>query len=294
MTPPTNPLTHWRRRRHRRPLALHERFARGYWIGLGVGILVGFGVWWSTQSGLDVVAAEQDTADELAAAVDALDHLAFTLDVVASNPSPVNEGQMLEAGRGLVGAWAAVTDRPDTTTDLAATPPAADLPDDLATLVAGDGTGPGADARVRTLVASLDLVTAGLGVDSSLGLDAASVADRLAFEARGLAAELAPVAADHAARADEAIAGMRLTSHLAFAGAVVFLVALVFTLLRPLERQLAAENGELIAANDEHARQAARRRLATQISEGLEDAESEVGVYRVVGRALGRLVSGGG
>ncbi|RMH81693.1 MAG: GGDEF domain-containing protein [Actinomyces sp.] len=62
----------------------------------------------------------------------------------------------------------------------------------------------------------------------------------------------------------------------------------------PLARRLERDQEELEAAVEQHRRQARRQDFVTRLSDGLDAAESEVGVYRVVGRALGRLVSGGG
>ncbi|MEQ8842433.1 MAG: sensor domain-containing diguanylate cyclase [Acidimicrobiales bacterium] len=255
---------------------LHLRFARGYQIGLVIGVLIGAGVWFSTQSGLDAVQASNEDA-RIAAAV-ALDaqSVGATLGQIEDAPeSLVLRADLARHATTLRESW----------TKLA---PFADQPDDVRGLLSGSE---GLAAQVTPFLDDVDLL-AGSGAAGADALDeeprvAASRLEGIAFE---IADRVEPAIRAEEALADRAIADARTASHLLFVAAVGFLLLLVGLLLRPLRKRLELESAALTDANLVHQAEARRQELATHLSDGLEAAETEGETNLVVGRAFAKLI----
>ena len=95
--------------------------------------------------------------------------------------------------------------------------------------------------------------------------------------------------------ADDAIAtraaDLRLLGRWLFAIAIAAVTMRLFVMKLPLAARLSREQAALREANEMHASEAARQELSSQLSDGLEAAESEPEAYRVVGRALREVVA---
>ncbi|MEM7140845.1 MAG: sensor domain-containing diguanylate cyclase [Actinomycetota bacterium] len=257
-------------------LPLHLRFARGYQAGLIVGILIGGGVWVTTQSTLDSVDGANADARRASSIVAETQSVAATLGAIEDDPTSL-------VLRSTLGREVAELDA--MWVDLAT---GGDLPDDVALLLAGNG---GLEAQMGFFIDDVRVIAddAAIGVTA---LDAGDGGDagRLEGQAAEMVGRLETVVGSFEARGDDAIAGMRTTSHVMFGFSVFFLVLLVGLLLRPLKDQLRQESSALRDANRSHKAEARRQELATHLSDGLEAAETEDEAQQVVTRAFSRLL----
>lgn len=267
-------LKHRPRKRTQKPL--HQRFARGYMAGLIAGVVCGAGVWFTTQSTLDMVGQSNREARVANSIVAETRSVAATLGAVEDEPHSIVLRSTL--GRELAeldDMWVMMLDSHD-------------LPDDVAVVLAGSS---GLEAQMGAFIEDAYVIAA----DASRGTAALGAADgvqagRLEDTAANMIGRLESIIASFEARGDDAIAGMRTTSHVTFFFTAFFMVVLVGVLLRPLKEQLRNESEALRDANRSHKSEAQRQELATHLSDGLEAAETEEEAQLVVGRAFRRLL----
>ncbi len=95
---------------------LHTRFARGYQIGVVVGLVIGAGVWFATQSGLDAVQAAEDDARVVTAVALDTQTVGTTLGQIEDAPtSLVLRSDLARHATSLAAGWdtlASATDQP--------------------------------------------------------------------------------------------------------------------------------------------------------------------------------------
>ncbi|MDW3220800.1 MAG: GGDEF domain-containing protein [Acidimicrobiales bacterium] len=265
-----------KRPRKRTQKPLHTRFARGYIAGLVAGVVCGAGVWFTTQTTLDAVGESNRESRVANSIVAETRSVAATLGAVEDEPHSIVLRSTL--GRELAELdemWAILLASDD-------------LPDDVALVLAGSS---GLGAQMDSFIAD----ASALAADASLGTAALGAADgveagRLESTAATMTGRLESIIASFEARGDDAIAGMRTTSHATFVFIAFFMVVLVGVLLRPLKEQLKNESEALRDANRSHKNEAQRQELASHLSDGLEAAETEEEAQLVVGRAFSRLL----
>ncbi|MEM9467780.1 MAG: sensor domain-containing diguanylate cyclase [Actinomycetota bacterium] len=259
-----------------RRLPMHLTFARGYQAGLVVALIVTIMVYLSVETGLDRVADRESHARAANVLVVEVHETAVLLGRIDTAPTSLSlRSDLVGQAEQLEAAWTAVVD--------------GDLPGAVETQLFGRQ---GVDREIATLLEGIsDLGSAGFG---GLGaLDPAierPEARRLEGRAVDIAEQLVVVVGIYEAEADESIGVMQRNNLFTVSISMVFLVALVMLLLRPLRRRMERESNALIEASEVHRNEAERQELASHLADGLEAAETESETHRVVERTFARLV----
>ncbi len=261
--------------RNKRQRPLHIRFRRGYQLGLLVAVVIGGGVWISTQHGLDVSQEATVRARVASGVRQDVASVSSALGGVEHAPgSPVPRSDLRRITMRLDQDWRTLST--DTT----------DMPEDVRLLLVGSH---GLAVQMKLFIEGANAVADAPPAEPPRTV----VADAGRYEdaAGEIVGRLGGVVASYEARADSSVNTIRGVSHAAYIVAIVFLVLLIVILLRPLERQLFDEHREFVEAGESHRVEAARQELAAHLSEGLDAAETESETMTLVTRAFGRVVN---